>query len=66
MTDYERKTKTTLYGETDDVRVRPSLRRRRDRRTLFSVYMTINDASMLEETDSQSDLYTNGVPSQRS
>ena len=64
MTDYERKTKTTLYGETDDVSPFPP--RRRIRRSLFSVTMTIDDASMLEETDSQSDLYTNDVPSQRS
>ena len=64
MTDYERKTKTTLYGETDDVPPFPP--RRRDRKSLFSVSMTIDDASMLEETDRQSDLYTNDVPSQRS
>ena len=63
ITDYERKTKTTLYGETD---VPPFPPRRRDRRSLFSVTMTIDDAGMLEETDSQSDLYTNDVPSQRS
>ena len=43
MTDYERKTKTTLYGETDDVP--PSLPRRRDRRSLVSVTMAVDDAS---------------------
>ena len=52
------------YLQTDDIRLSPL--RRRNRISLFSITKAIGNASMIEETDSQSDLYTNGVLSQLS
>ena len=62
ITDYESERRIHHYVEIDNVRL--FLPRRRNRISLFSVSKAIGNASMLEETDPQLDLYANGVPSQ--
>lgn len=49
------------YSETDVYQ--PSPLKREDRITLFSVFEAISDGGMFEETNSQPDLYSNGIPS---
>ena len=62
--DYESERRIHHYVQTDNVWL--SLPRRRNRISLFSASKAIGNASMLEETDPQLDLYANGVLSQQS